>query len=106
MNAPIIKPQPNERILTGRWLVENGRARTDATCERIEWLIAHHLQKVAVSPESGAWETLYRDPGNGRYWERTYPQGEMHGGGPESLRTIDAATAEGKYGVRLRPSAK
>ena len=50
MNAPIIKPQPNEQILTGRWLVENGRARTDATCERIEWLIVHHLQNALSRP--------------------------------------------------------
>ena len=53
MKVPIIKPQPNEQILTGRWLVEDGRARADATCERIEWLIAHQLQKVADSPDSG-----------------------------------------------------
>ena len=101
MNAPIIKPQPNEQILTGRWLVENGRARTDATCERIEWLIVHHLQKVAVKPESGAWETLYRDPGDGRYWERTYPQGEMQAGGPPQLKCLTFQEASKKYGASV-----
>jgi hypothetical protein len=43
------KLQPNEQILTGAWLVEDGRARGDAACERIEWLIAHHLQRIADS---------------------------------------------------------
>jgi len=66
MNVPIIKPQPNEQILAGRWLVEDGHARGDTVCERIAWLIAHHLQKVVDSPESGAWETLFRAPDDGR----------------------------------------
>ncbi|HET8919572.1 MAG TPA: Imm27 family immunity protein [Xanthobacteraceae bacterium] len=91
------KLQPNEEILTGRWLVENDRALGDAACERIEWLIAHHLQKIADSPQSGAWETLYRDPEDGRYWERTYPQGEMHGGGPPQLKRLTIQEAREKY---------
>jgi Immunity protein 27 len=28
---------------------------------------------------------LFRDPGDDRYWERTYPQGEAQGGGPPPL---------------------
>jgi hypothetical protein len=50
------KLQSNETLLTGAWLVEDGRAQRDATCERIEWLVSHHLEKIADSPESGAWE--------------------------------------------------
>ena len=101
MNVPIMKPQPNEQILTGRWLVEDGRARADATCERIEWLIAHQLQKVADSPDSGAWETLYRDPDDGRDWERTYPQAEMHGGGPPQLKCLTFQEASKTYGASV-----
>jgi immunity protein 27 of polymorphic toxin system len=98
MNAQIIKLQPNEKILTGRWQVADGRARADAICDRIDWLIAHHLQKVADNPQSGAWETLYRDPDADRYWERTYPQGEMHGGGPPQLQRLTFQEARKKYG--------
>jgi hypothetical protein len=93
--------KPNERVLTGRWLLEDGRARGDATCERIAWLIMHHLQKIAVSPESGAWEMLYRAPDDGRYWERTYPQGEMHGGGPPQLKCLTFQEASKKYGAAV-----
>jgi hypothetical protein len=93
--------QPNEQILTGRWLVEGGRARGDAACERIEWLIAHYLQKIAESPQSGAWETLYRDPEDGRYWERTYPEGQMHGGGPPQLKRLTIQEASEKYGAAV-----
>jgi immunity protein 27 of polymorphic toxin system len=76
--------QPNEQILTGTWLVQDGRARGDAVCERIEWLIAHYLQKIVDSPHSGTWETLYRDPEDGRYWERTYPKAECTAAGRQS----------------------
>jgi immunity protein 27 of polymorphic toxin system len=98
MNGQNIKLQPNEQILSGRWRVEDGRARADATCDRIDWLITRHLQKVADSPQSGAWETLYRDPDDGRYWERSYPQGEMHGGGPSQLKWLTVQEARKKYG--------
>ena len=66
---------PHERMLTGRWVDVDGEIRHDETCERIEKLVGGHLVEVAVSPQSGAWETLFRDPDDGRYWERVYPQG-------------------------------
>ena len=47
----------------------------------------------------GAWETLFRDPDDGRYWERVYPQGDLHGGGPPQLQVIDEAEAKRKYGI-------
>ena len=93
------KLQPNERVLTGNWLVQAGHARRDATCERIEWLTAHQLRKIADSPQWGAWKTLYRDLDDGRYWERTYPQSEMQGGGPPQLRHLTIDEAKQKYGT-------
>ena len=89
----------NESVLTGQWIVEPGRVRRDSTCERIEWLIEHHLKEIAASPVSGAWEMLYQDPDDGRYWEKTYPKGEMHGGGPPALLHLPASEAEKKYGI-------
>ncbi|MET2830342.1 Imm27 family immunity protein [Mesorhizobium shangrilense] len=82
------KLEPNEQLLTGSWIVQDGKVRGDPICVRIEWLLAHHLQKVTDSPQSGAWETLYLDPHDGRYWERTYPHGELHGGGPPQLKRL------------------
>lgn len=62
---------------------------------RIRALVNEELEKVGSA--SGGWETLYRDRRDGRFWELHYPQGEMHGGGPESLRLIDIADAAHKY---------
>jgi hypothetical protein len=52
----------------------------DETCRRIERLIKKHL--VELGRDRFGWEVLYRDPNDGRFWELTYPHGEMHSGGP------------------------
>jgi hypothetical protein len=83
--APELKLQPSETELVGAWTAANGQVQADATCERIERLTAYHLRKVGVGSISGGWETLFQDPDDERFWERTYPQGEMHGGGPPRL---------------------
>jgi len=95
--------QPHETELTGNWVVEDGRARGDATCERIKLLTQSWLEQVAYSRDGGGWETLYRDPSDGRLWERTYPQREMHGGGPPRLTFLMPEHAAEKYdGVMVR----
>jgi hypothetical protein len=98
-----MKPKSHETELVGEWIVEGGTARRDATCERIEWLIANHLRQIAVSPQWGAWETLFQDPNDGRYWERTYPQGEMQGGGPPRLSVLSPEQVRAKYQIEVTP---
>lgn len=88
---------PQETVLTGSWIMENNRVRVDDVCERIHWLVANHLHEIAVSPESGGWETLYQDPDDGRYWERTFPNSGWHGGGPASLLQLKVEEAKRKY---------
>jgi hypothetical protein len=71
----------------------------DDSLKRIRSLVDGYLQRLAVT--SDGWETLYRDPADGRYWEKTYPHGEMHGGGHASLRVLAVAAAREKYGIDL-----
>jgi hypothetical protein len=79
--------EPTETDLIGSWVLgEDRRMRADETCQRIEWLIRHRLERVAVGAHG--WEVLFRDPRDGRFWERTFPQGEMHGGGPPRLTLV------------------
>jgi hypothetical protein len=89
-----MKLRPTETELIGRWEIVNGQVRPDSTCQRAEWLASRYLEKIA----SSNWETLFRDLGDGRYRERTYPQSEMHGGGPPSLFELRAEKAHAKYG--------
>jgi len=51
---------------------------------------------VAVSEEG--WSILYADQTDGSLWELSYPQSEMHGGGPQMLRRLTDIEAREKYG--------
>ena len=93
-----MKLDSQETELVGKWIVENGQIRADTTCERIQWLTSRHLKKIATSKQWGAWETLFQDPDDRRYWEQTYPQSEMHGGGPPALKCLSREDAKIKYG--------
>jgi hypothetical protein len=89
-----MKLTPTETELIRGWEMVDGRVRADATCERIEWLVSSYLEKIA----SSNWEALFRDPDDGRYWERTYSKSEMHGGGPPRLTVLSVEKAHAKYG--------
>lgn len=91
--------RPDETVLTGSWEFSNNKMRADAVCDRIEWVIANELRKVASSPQWGDWEALYQDPTDGRYWERTYPQGHLQGGGPPQLKVLSEGEAKRKYNL-------
>ena len=42
----------------------------DEVTKRIQQLVRDYLKKVAT--DRTGWEVLYRDPGDGRYWELSY----------------------------------
>lgn len=73
------------------------RSVADDACVRIDWLVKSRLERLAK--DASGWETLYRDPQDGRFWEHTYPQGHMHGGGPPQLKVVSSDVAISKYGV-------
>jgi hypothetical protein len=87
----------NETSLLGAWLEKRNRIVADPTCKRIEWLISKHL--VQLGADSSGWSELYRDPDDSRLWELTWPQSEMHGGGPSRLTCIPVDAARAKYGA-------
>jgi len=88
--------QPHETDLRGDWIVRGAEVEGDETCQRIKWLVAENLQKVTT--DASGWDVLYRDPADDRYWELTYPQSEMHGGGPPRLTNLSPEQVQAKYG--------
>ena len=80
--------------LVGQWLVEGGKVVADEATKRIE----HLTSSVLVKRATGNWTILFQDPADRRFWQLTYPHGEMHGGGPPKLQAIDAATAASVFG--------
>jgi hypothetical protein len=91
-----------ETELRGAWLAKDGKVVPDEACERIEWLTGKRLERVGT--DSSGWEVLYRDPRDGRLWEKTYPHSGCHGGGPPMLVAISEETAEAKYGAQILES--
>lgn len=90
---------PSETVLTGQWILQSERPVADDVCKRILALTSSHL--VEVGRDASVWNALYRDPNDGRYWELTYPQSELQGGGPPQLRCVTADEARQKYGSQV-----
>ena len=88
---------PDERLLVGGWVEREGRQTLDDVDRRIFWLVSRRL--VARGQASGGWDQLYEDPRDGRFWELTFPEGSLHGGGPRRLECVAALVVREKYGV-------
>lgn len=91
-----VKISPSETLISGQWVSREGRVIGDESCQRIYELTKTHLKELGR--DSTGWEALYRDPDDGRFWELTYPQGHLQGGGPPQLRCLTRDEAEHKYG--------
>ena len=85
-------------LLAGQWFVRDGTLAADDVCVEIDALLENHLDEVAH--DASGWLTLYRDRRDGQYWELSYPQSHMHGGGPPKLVTITPADARLRMGRR------
>jgi hypothetical protein len=88
----------SEPILTspiiGGTRVENGKVLSDESSLLIDELIHHRFTRVAQR----GWYLLYLDPVLGNYWELSYPQGNLHGGGPPRLDQLTASDVLDLYG--------
>ena len=87
----------DERELLGAWSEHVAGRTLNAVDRRIFWLVTRRL--IARGQAHQGWEQLYQDPRDGRFWELTFPEGSLHGGGPRRLTCIDEDRAREKYGV-------
>jgi hypothetical protein len=85
--------KPNETELVGKWIFRDNQTTADATTDRIHWLMKNSLTKVA----DANWSNLWQDPADSRYFELTFPEGQMHGGGPPKLSHLTEKEARRKY---------
>ncbi|MBI2285190.1 MAG: hypothetical protein HYU71_15875 [Bacteroidetes bacterium] len=87
----------SETNLVGRWEFKDGKMLKDEVAKRIEFLIDKDLKKI--KSDTSGWDILYLDENDGRYWELTYPESEMQGGGPQILTVMSENEAKAKYGL-------
>ena len=79
--------RPEETQIQGAWIWADGEMVEDDASRRIRQLIDGELHHIATSKDG--WVRFYRDPQDGRIWELSYPQGEMHGAGPMLMRVVE-----------------
>jgi len=89
------KIEPFESELFGSWIEVGGRVVADSICDRIELLVAGYL--VRIGTDVSGWITLFQDPEDGRYWQRTFPHGDWQGGGPPLLTVLTEEEARERY---------
>jgi hypothetical protein len=92
---------PEDTELVGGWDRSGDEPRLDAVDRRIFWLATRRL--VARGVANGGWDQLYLDPRDGRFWELTFPEGSLHGGGPRRLTCMSESAAREKYGAAAIP---
>lgn len=88
--------QPHETNVIGRWREDGLTLKPDDNCIRISYLVDNVL--IPIASNDGGWTRLFRNPNDGRLWELTYPESELHGGGPPSLINIAKSEVIAKYG--------
>jgi Immunity protein 27 len=79
--------RPDETEIRGAWIWADGKIVEDDASRRIRQLVESHLIHIATSKDG--WVRFYRDTQDGRIWELSYPQGEVHGGGPMLMRVVE-----------------
>lgn len=75
----------------------NGVILGDENCSRIRALCESYLIKLCA--DSSGWDILFQDPYDKRYWELTYPDSGIHGGGAPVLQCITDEMAISKYNI-------
>lgn len=93
----MIRIKPNEIQLQGGIKVVGFPLEFDETSERIFFLVQDYL--IAIGSDDSGWNRLYQDPEDLRYWELSYPESEMHGGGAPLLQNISIEEVRERYGI-------
>ncbi len=71
----------------------------NSNCALIKEKLTNALIQVAISTDG--WTTLYKEKNSDVYWELTYPQSEMHGGGPAQLESFNYDKIKNKYNLKF-----
>lgn len=68
------------------WHSEDGKMTARGDAAVIDDMLATKLEEIKVDPVN--WIVIFRHRYTSQLWELSYPQSEMHGGGPRRLRLL------------------
>ena len=88
-----------KKIIKGSWVKIDGKVVGDSNCEIINNMIENDLEKIADREEG--WITLCKEKSTNNFWECTYPDSQMQGGGPPRLELLSKNEVIDKYGKQL-----
>jgi hypothetical protein len=84
---------PSDRAdLVDQWIMRGSRMSLEGDARDIDALLSNEL--IRMTATDGGWRILYRHRTTGALWELSYPQSEMHGGGPRRLRELTLTAPE------------
>lgn len=84
-------------VLIGKWIQHGSEVFADDTCKLIEEMVERFNR---VASRDNGWIVLFEDPKTVSLWELSYPNSELHGGGPPKLTRISSIEAAELYPER------
>ncbi len=97
MDSELRSTSPTETKIEGNWILENGKLIADVSTKRIDYLIKNELIELGRSTDG--WSVLYRSKEDKRYWELSYADSSLHGGGAPVLTVLSDAAALARYNI-------
>lgn len=91
------KIEKGEILLKGAIINHLNSIEYDDVSNRIFSLVENYLVEVKV--DSSGWNRLFKDPRDGRYWELSFPNSELQGGGGPTLQYLLKEEAIVKYNL-------
>lgn len=91
------KLENNGTYLEGKIIFNNGKIELDKTGKRIEFLIRNDL--IKIDSDSSGWFILYQDKNDKRYWELSYPNSDIQGGGNPVLKNVNYEDIIDRYKI-------
>ncbi|MDB5407069.1 MAG: hypothetical protein JWL84_1981 [Rhodospirillales bacterium] len=71
------------------WVESGAEVAAEGDSATINDWLATKLEKIQT--DTSGWLILYRNRESGEFWEMSYPDGHMHGGGPRLLLCLGSA---------------
>jgi hypothetical protein len=81
-------------VIAGRWVYDGKQVVGNKACEQIDSLLP---TLTLLGSRDGGWTRLYRSADRMVFWELTYPESHLHGGGAPRLESYSQDEVRANY---------